>query len=76
MGNNLIDILFSYPKGQGNGGLCHSKYVKIHRKRMDLYFSIKPQYNTERKHILSQVVFEVNVKSQGQTINSYKQRIN
>jgi hypothetical protein len=38
---NLIDILFSYPTGQGHGGLRHFKYVKIYRKRMDLYFSIK-----------------------------------
>jgi hypothetical protein len=57
MGNNLIDILFSYPKGQGHGGLCHFKYVKIHRKRMDLYFSIKLNniIDREETHLITRL---------------------
>jgi hypothetical protein len=53
-------------------GAIFMSHVKMHRKRMGTYFSIKLNRQQENASY-HKVVFDVNVKGQGQTINSHKQ---
>jgi hypothetical protein len=50
MGDNLIDVSCAYPKGQGHGShICVLENMKkIHRKRVNAYFSIKLCTMTDR----------------------------